>query len=298
MSCPEHAEYPIRGVASPRTVRRPGVSCEGQTAQSRRNGGADRLAEHVSTPEESNSAVTLRHAARGHRCRPPDPWWRARFSRGVYAPPRCVREPGRLTAGPAHGGARRSPSRSAAASWTPGRAWRLLEAERRLGAVGPGFGVPERPRGRTGGLSSPPGAPPGGPPGRDGPDTAGHSGPHAPRRRGDARKPGDGRELDDRTPEVAAPGGLARATVLDRPKRARANRPRGHLLFSWLTPRHHAQAAPAVSACSWGATAPRGRAWASPPGPGPLPGPTPPRRPYGAARPRYPLPQHPGPAPP
>jgi hypothetical protein len=53
MRGPEHAEYPIGGVASPRTVRRPGVSCEGQTAQSRRNGGLDRAGGHVSHPERS-----------------------------------------------------------------------------------------------------------------------------------------------------------------------------------------------------------------------------------------------------
>lgn len=50
MSCPEHAEYPIRGVGSPRTVRRPGVSCEGQTAQSRRNVGGRPSVGHVSPP--------------------------------------------------------------------------------------------------------------------------------------------------------------------------------------------------------------------------------------------------------
>jgi hypothetical protein len=50
MSCPEHAEYPIRGVASPRTVRRPGVSCEGQMAQSRRNVGGGPSVGHVSPP--------------------------------------------------------------------------------------------------------------------------------------------------------------------------------------------------------------------------------------------------------
>jgi hypothetical protein len=71
MNRPEHAEYPIRGVASPRTVRRPGVSCEGQMAQSRRNGGEGHSRRHVSPPDGSARPGDAAATRRSSPSRPP-----------------------------------------------------------------------------------------------------------------------------------------------------------------------------------------------------------------------------------
>jgi hypothetical protein len=104
MNRPEHAEYPIGGVASPRTVRRPGVSCEGQTAQSRRNGGEECPERHVSPPAGSAGPGDAAATRRSSPSRPPT---------APGAPPRAywsaVRgSPGRPTGGPTGGPGGRS----------------------------------------------------------------------------------------------------------------------------------------------------------------------------------------------
>ncbi len=115
MNQPEHAEYPIGGVASPRTVRRPGVSCEGQMAQSRRNGGAGGVVGHVSPLAAADRAGhpprhTARTAGRGHRTpRVPCGPFRGRSHGGRRGCGRRPAAPARGPAGrPGGGGASRS----------------------------------------------------------------------------------------------------------------------------------------------------------------------------------------------
>ena len=115
MSCPEHAEYPIRGVASPRTVRRPGVSCEGQMAQSRRNVGGGPSVGHVSPPTTCPRRVRAgtRGPSRPAPCqRGGDHVGRARRRDGRGRGGGCDdhRRPPGAAAVARHSGARRDPS--------------------------------------------------------------------------------------------------------------------------------------------------------------------------------------------